>query len=179
MKQGRVGGGEPLPDHLTTGARWPGSLRPRNAESSFHDPTLSGSQPLTSHLPIVLLPLAQAYAGFPINDCALTEYYTMKAYWGSECTAPCILDLGTRWRWVVSFTSRTPYPQGKSPWYPLDRRLGGPQIRSGHSGGEEKNSQPFRLRTYYLTTLHPLLKLWSVGVDMLEDGESPEVCKEP
>jgi hypothetical protein len=33
------------------------------------------------------------------------------------------------------------YPQGKSPWYPLDRWLGGPQSRSGH-GGEQKNSQP-------------------------------------
>jgi hypothetical protein len=33
------------------------------------------------------------------------------------------------------------HPQGKSTWYPLDRRLGGPQSRSG-SGGEEKNSQP-------------------------------------
>jgi hypothetical protein len=31
------------------------------------------------------------------------------------------------------------YPQGKSPWYPLDRRLSGPQGRSGR--GEEKNSQ--------------------------------------
>jgi hypothetical protein len=31
--------------------------------------------------------------------------------------------------------------QGKSPSYPLDRRLGGPRSRSGH-GGEEKNSQP-------------------------------------
>jgi len=29
---------------------------------------------------------------------------------------------------------------GKSPLYALDRRLGGPQSRSGH-GGEEKNSQ--------------------------------------
>jgi len=28
------------------------------------------------------------------------------------------------------------YPQGKSPWYPLDRRLGGPQSLSGH-GGED------------------------------------------
>jgi len=28
---------------------------------------------------------------------------------------------------VVSFTSRPMYPQGKSPWYTLDRRLGGPQ----------------------------------------------------
>jgi hypothetical protein len=31
-------------------------------------------------------------------------------------------------------------PQGKSTWYPLDRRLGGPQSRSGRD--EEKNSQP-------------------------------------
>jgi hypothetical protein len=29
----------------------------------------------------------------------------------------------------------------ESPWYSLDRRLGGPQSRSGR-GGEEKNSQP-------------------------------------
>jgi hypothetical protein len=32
-------------------------------------------------------------------------------------------------------------PQGNNPWYPLDRRLGGPQNRSGR-GGEERNSQP-------------------------------------
>jgi hypothetical protein len=42
---------------------------------------------------------------------------------------------------VVSFTPRPLYPQGKSPWYPLDRKLGGPQSRS-EPGGEEKNSQP-------------------------------------
>jgi hypothetical protein len=30
---------------------------------------------------------------------------------------------------------------GKEPMVPLDRRLGGPQSRSGR-GGEEKNSQP-------------------------------------
>jgi hypothetical protein len=45
-------------------------------------------------------------------------------------------DLGTRWRWVVSFT-----PRRFTPWYPLDRRLGGPQSRSGR-GVKEKNSQP-------------------------------------
>jgi hypothetical protein len=32
-------------------------------------------------------------------------------------------------------------PQGKSPYYPLERRLGGPQSRSGLSD-EEKNSHP-------------------------------------
>jgi hypothetical protein len=73
----------------------------------------------------------------------------MKAYWGSGSIAPRILDLGTSWRCVVSLTPRPLYPQGKSPWYPLDRRLGGPQSRSGR-GGEEKNSQP-------LSGLEPLI----------------------
>jgi hypothetical protein len=40
---------------------------------------------------------------------------------------------------VVSFTPRLLYPQGKNTWYPLDRRLNGPQSRSGNGG--EKNSQ--------------------------------------
>jgi hypothetical protein len=41
---------------------------------------------------------------------------------------------------VSSFTIRLLYPQRKGPYYPLDRRLGEPQSRSG-SGGEENNSQ--------------------------------------
>jgi hypothetical protein len=32
-------------------------------------------------------------------------------------------------------------PQGKNPWYPLARRLGGPQSQFWR-GGEEKNFQP-------------------------------------
>jgi hypothetical protein len=35
------------------------------------------------------------------------------------------------------------HQQGKSPWYPLDRTLGGLQSRSGR-GGEEENSQPLQ-----------------------------------
>jgi hypothetical protein len=65
----------------------------------------------------------------------------MEAYLGVEVLAPRILNLGTRWKWVVSFTPWPLYLQWKRPWYPLDRRLGGSQIRSGR-GGEEKNSQP-------------------------------------
>jgi hypothetical protein len=44
---------------------------------------------------------------------------------------------------VVSFTPRPLYPQGKTPWYPLDRRLGRPQGPSGLSG-EDKNYIPFK-----------------------------------
>jgi hypothetical protein len=32
-------------------------------------------------------------------------------------------DLGTRRRWVVSFTPRPLYHQGKNPWYPLDLKF--------------------------------------------------------
>jgi hypothetical protein len=56
----------------------------------------------------------------------LTKHHPMKTYWGSGGIAPRILDLGTRWRWVVSFTPRPLYSQWKSPRYPLGRRLGGP-----------------------------------------------------
>jgi hypothetical protein len=62
----------------------------------------------------------------------------MRTYWGSGGIAPRILDLGIRWRWVVSFTPRPLYPQGKSPQYPLGRTLGGPQSRSGYAKGKEE-----------------------------------------
>jgi hypothetical protein len=55
--------------------------------------------------------------------------------------APRIPDLGTNGgEWSASRPGRLT-PQKKSPWYPLDRRLGGLQSRSGR-GGEEKNPQP-------------------------------------
>jgi hypothetical protein len=73
---------------------------------------------------------------------------------GSGGIAPHIHDLGTRWRWVVSFTPLPLYPQGNSPWYPLERRLGGPQSRS-RRGGEEKNSQ-------LLSGLEPPNTAWKV-----------------
>jgi hypothetical protein len=36
--------------------------------------------------------------------------------------------------WIYSFMLLPLYPQGKSPRYPLDMRLGGPQSRSGRYG---------------------------------------------
>jgi hypothetical protein len=65
----------------------------------------------------------------------------MKEYWGSGSIAPHILHLGIRWRFVVSFTPLPLYPQGKRPWYTLDRRLHGTKSRSGR-GCEQKNYQP-------------------------------------
>jgi hypothetical protein len=34
---------------------------------------------------------------------------------GSGSIAPCIRNLGTRWRWVVSFTPRPFYHRGEPP----------------------------------------------------------------
>jgi hypothetical protein len=65
----------------------------------------------------------------------------MKTYWGIGGVTPRILD--PRHEMEVTGQLHTPaaLPQGKSPRYPQDRRLGGPQSLSGR-GGEEKNSQP-------------------------------------
>jgi hypothetical protein len=48
----------------------------------------------------------------------------MKAYGGMDVYIHIFLDLDTSWRF--SFKTRSLYPPGKSPRYPLDRRLGEP-----------------------------------------------------
>jgi hypothetical protein len=67
----------------------------------------------------------------------------MKAYLGSGCVTPHILDLGIRWWWVVRFTPRPLYPQEKRTWCPFYRRLGGPQSQSGCGGKKVKLSLCF------------------------------------
>jgi len=39
-------------------------------------------------------------------------------YWGNGGITQCILNLGTRQRWVVNFIHWLLYPWGRSPWYP-------------------------------------------------------------
>jgi hypothetical protein len=94
---------------------------------------------LTRVLPFATFLSVFIVTGWP-NLVLLTKHHAIRTYWGNGVKAPCILDLGTRWVWVVRFTPRLLYPQVNSPWYPLDMRLCGPHSRSGH-GGEEKNSQ--------------------------------------
>jgi hypothetical protein len=55
--------------------------------------------------------------------------------WGTEVKsiAPRVLNHGTRWKCVVSFTSRRFYPR-----FSLYRKLGGPQNQSG-GGGDGKS----------------------------------------
>jgi hypothetical protein len=88
----------------------------------------------------------------------------MKACWGSGGIAPRILNLGTRRRWVVSFTPRPLYPQGMSPCYPLHTRLGRPQSWSGR-GGEEKNSQPLLGLEYLI--IQPVAQLRTTELSWL------------
>jgi hypothetical protein len=44
--------------------------------------------------------------------------------WGTEGTAPLILNLGTRWKRGVSSTPRPLYPRGKSPRVPIGQEAG-------------------------------------------------------
>jgi len=69
----------------------------------------------------------------------LTKHHATKTHCGSRSIAPRTFSIGTRLRRMISFMPRLLYPRRMSPWYPLDRRLGEPQRRSGRSG--EKKSQ--------------------------------------
>jgi hypothetical protein len=60
----------------------------------------------------------------------------MQACWGSFST-DSLTSAIYEGEWSASPPGRFTH-QEKSPWYPLDRKLGGPQNRSGR-GGEEKN----------------------------------------
>jgi hypothetical protein len=68
---------------------------------------------------------------------------------------PRFLDLGSSWRWVVSFTSLPLYPRGKKPRYPLDGRQGGPQSQSGRYG-EVKILGPTGTRTWTPSVVQPV-----------------------
>jgi hypothetical protein len=39
----------------------------------------------------------------------------MKTHWGVEVWLHSFFDLGTRWRWMVSFTTRPLYPRERAP----------------------------------------------------------------
>ena len=75
--------------------------------------------------------------GYKVNlrcPCALHEGVTGS---GSRAT----LNFSTRWRRVVSLSSRPLYPKVNGSHYPLPTRLGRPDSRSGQFG-DSKNPLP-------------------------------------
>jgi len=56
---------------------------------------------------------------------------------------------------LVKDTSEHIY-RGKSPWYPLDRSLGGSESRSGHGGEDENFDHPARSPTLYQIRLYTI-----------------------
>jgi hypothetical protein len=101
----------------------------------------------------------------------LTNYALRhEGVWGSGCIDPHILDVGTSWRWVVSFIPRQIYPWRNSPRYPLDRRQGGPHKRSGRRGEQKISS---------LSRATPALKsiptIWKIFVFLSDFINGPEL----
>jgi hypothetical protein len=76
------------------------------------------------NLPEILSVTALAIHIWGKVSVKVTEHHAMNAHWRSGGIAPRILDLGTRWRWVVGFTPRPLHSQGKILCYPLDREGG-------------------------------------------------------
>jgi hypothetical protein len=101
---------------------------------------------LALRVPKVVMLLKVSRIGREILRMAV-QRLTMKEYRGSRCIAPLILNFGIEWKWAVNCTPRPLYPR-----YPLNRRLGGAQERSGRiekekalltlSGFEPQTDQP-------------------------------------
>jgi hypothetical protein len=82
-----------------------------------------------------------------LSLCLTNQALCREGVWRSGRIDP-YFDLGTSWRWVVSFTPLPLYPRGKRLRYPLVRRLGGPQSRSGRHGEVQILAPPrLELRT--------------------------------
>jgi hypothetical protein len=84
--------------------------------------------------------------------------------WRQWCwvTAPCILDLGTRWKWVVSFMPWLLYSEAKIQQYTMDRRLGGLQSWYGHGSEEKKFPAPAPAPARKLNSNHPAHSLVTI-----------------
>jgi hypothetical protein len=65
---------------------------------------------------------------------------------------------------VVSFTTRPLYPQGKSPWYPLDRKLGGGPIAVLDALVKRKIPSPRRESNPTTPIVHPVENILSFNV---------------
>jgi hypothetical protein len=63
--------------------------------------------------------------------------HVVKTYTKNGGLAPLILNLGTRWSFVVILMTQTLYHGGKKPLGPMKEAAGGPQTRSGGFGGKK------------------------------------------
>jgi hypothetical protein len=97
------------PPQMIDDGDWQG--KPKYSEKTCLSATLSTTDPT---FPYDLTRARSRAAG--VGSRRLTAWAMARPSGGRD---PYILDLGTIWRWVVSFTPRSLYPRGNSPLYPL------------------------------------------------------------
>jgi hypothetical protein len=82
---------------------------------------------MPSHVDELTFKHTYTKAKVKLSLCLINKHYALKAYGGVDIEIYIFLDLSTSCSWVASFKPLPLYPQGKSPRYPFDRRLGGPR----------------------------------------------------
>jgi hypothetical protein len=75
----------------------------------------------------------------------IIKHHVTKTYREWREAASRVMNLGTRWRWVVSFEPPDALTPGNEPPVPIDMRLGGPH--SLYGGCREEKSLPCRKPT--------------------------------
>jgi hypothetical protein len=64
------------------------------------------------------------YKKVKLSLCLTTKGPRHEGVWGSRYADSYFIDLGTSWRWVVSFTPRPLSPPGKKPPVPIRKEAG-------------------------------------------------------
>jgi hypothetical protein len=83
---------------------------------------------------------------------------------GSGCIDPRFIDRRISWWRVVGFTSRLLYPRVNSPGYPLNRRLGGHQRRSGR---REENKNALQIISHICLSMNKSINYISCYINKL------------
>jgi len=74
---------------------------------------------------------------------------------GSGGKIPLILNLGTRWKWMVYFVPQPLYSCKEVPCHPLNRQLGGPQSQSRLFGKETDLLSLLKTEPHFLSFQQP------------------------
>jgi hypothetical protein len=97
----------------------------------------------------------------------------MKTY-GEWRYSSTILDLGTSWRWVVSFTPRPLFPRGNRSRYVFDKSLSGRQSWYGRRG-EEKICYPCKESNLDSSTVQPVALRYADWANLFSLGFKSKV----
>jgi hypothetical protein len=108
-----------------------------------------------------------------------TAFFIVTAVKTSNLTYQRFLHFGFSWQWVVTFMLLPLYPRRKSPRYLFDKRLGGPQNRSGRCR-EDKILDPTETGTLsHPSVVQPVASRYTYWLPFKQAQEHHDIPAKP